>query len=91
MMETDGACLHSADPANCAQAPLPIPPINSASPLIAQQPIQPPAVTPDISDQNFLSFDTFELPKNASFNNLEALAATAEEPLPQGRVQQIAT
>ena len=61
MMETDGACLHSADPANCAQAPLPIPPINSASPLIAQQPIQPPAVTPDISDQNFLSFDTFEL------------------------------
>ena len=57
---TDGACLHSADPPNRAQAPLQLPPINAASPLMAQQPIQPPAVTPDISD-HFLSFDTFEL------------------------------
>ena len=41
-----------------------MPPINAASSLLAQQPLQAlPTQTPDISDSSgsFLSFDTFEL------------------------------
>ena len=41
--------------------PLELPPINAASPLIAQQPIEAPPTAPDISYSSFLSFDTFEL------------------------------
>ena len=36
-----------------------------------------------------LSFDNFELPKNASFNNLEALATTEEEPAEQAKDEEV--
>jgi len=38
-----------------------LPPINAASSLLAQQPLQTPTTAPDISDSSGFSFDTLEL------------------------------